>query len=72
MCLTTRYGAVWGTRLELGGAAAFGSQLAGLIVTRYWLQIEPIASMSIDDVVRYTAPGLRAAMRGPVRARGLA
>lgn len=53
-------------------AAAFGSQLAGLIVTRYWLQIEPIASMSIDDVVRYTAPGLRAAMRGPVRARGLA
>lgn len=46
-------------------ASAFGALLAGLILTRYILQIEPIASMPVDDVVRFAAPGLRAAMLGP-------
>ena len=46
-------------------AAAFGAQLAGLILMRYWLAIDPIASMPVDDLVRYAAPGLHAAMRGP-------
>ena len=46
-------------------AAAFGAQLAGLIVVRYWLAIDPIASMSVDELVRFASPGLHAAMRGP-------
>jgi AcrR family transcriptional regulator len=45
-------------------AAAFGAQLMGLILARYWLAIEPIASMSVPEVVRLFAPGLHAAMRG--------
>lgn len=48
-------------------AGAVAIQIAGLIVMRYWLQMEPVASMSVDDVVRYAAPGLHAAMRGPGR-----
>lgn len=50
-------------------AGAFGSQIAGLIVMRYWLQVEPVASMSVQDLVRYAAPGLHAAMQGPARRR---
>lgn len=46
-------------------AAAFGLQLAGLLLTRYWLQVEPIASMPVKDLVRLTAPGLHAAMPSP-------
>ncbi|WP_296602262.1 TetR family transcriptional regulator [Nocardioides sp.] len=48
-------------------AGAFGSQIAGIVLVRYWLEAEPVASMSVDEVVRYAAPGLRAAMRGPGR-----
>ena len=44
-------------------AAAFGAQLAGLVATRYLLRLEPLASMSADEIVRYHAPGLRAAIR---------
>ena len=44
-------------------AAAFGAQLAGLVSTRYLLRLEPLASMSADEIVRYHAPGLRAAIR---------
>ena len=46
-------------------ATAFGGQLAGLILVRYVLQIEPIASMPVDELVRFVCPGLHAAMRGP-------
>ena len=46
-------------------AAAFGAQLAGLILSRYWLRVEPLASMPIHELIRYTAPGLHAAIRGP-------
>jgi AcrR family transcriptional regulator len=46
-------------------AAAFGAQLVGLILFRYWLTVEPVASMPIEDLVRFMSPGLHAAIRGP-------
>ena len=48
-------------------AAAFGTQLAGLIFARYVLAVEPVASMGPDELIRYLAPGLRAAVHGPPR-----
>jgi len=50
-------------------AAAFTTQLAGIILTRYLLEIEPIATMTADELIRHLAPGLRAALigRGPTR-----
>ncbi|MHB9856693.1 TetR/AcrR family transcriptional regulator [Streptomyces sp. YIM S03343] len=50
-------------------AAAFGAQLAGLILVRYVLAINPIASMPVDELVHFATPGLRAAMRGPTGRR---
>jgi AcrR family transcriptional regulator len=50
---------------RLGGAgarqraAALTTQMAGLILARYLLSLEPIASMSVDDVVRRLAPSLQ-------------
>ncbi len=44
-------------------AAAFISQMAGLIFSRYLIKLEPLASMSADDIVRRLAPGLDAALR---------
>jgi AcrR family transcriptional regulator len=46
-------------------AGAFVAQLAGLVFTRYVLRLEPVASMSADEIVRHFAPGLRAALHGP-------
>lgn len=46
-------------------AGAFIVQLGGLILARYVLQLEPVASMSADELVRYLGPGLRAALAGP-------
>jgi AcrR family transcriptional regulator len=40
-------------------AAAFTAQMAGVIFARYVLRIEPIASMSLDDVVDRLAPALQ-------------
>lgn len=40
-------------------AAAFCAQIAGLIVTRYILRLEPIASMPPDEIVRIYSPPLR-------------
>lgn len=48
-------------------AAAFSTVIAGLIATRYLLRLEPIASMSSEEVVRLLAPQLRLALRGPAR-----
>lgn len=59
--LADRFGGIDAT----ARAAAFGTQLAGLIVVRYVLAIEPVASMPVDELVRFAAPGLHAAMRGP-------
>ena len=43
-------------------AAAFTTQLAGIVLARYILQLEPIATMTVDELVRRLAPGLRAAL----------
>jgi AcrR family transcriptional regulator len=55
-------------------AAAFYAQLAGLIGTRYILRLEPIASMSPDELVRIYSNPLRvclgAAHQNPVCGRG--
>lgn len=44
-------------------ASGVASQLGGLIFLRYVLRVEPIASMSTDEVVAATLPGVTAAMR---------
>ena len=48
-------------------AAVATSQLGGLIMSRYVLRVEPIASMSHADIARRMAPALRAALAGPPR-----
>ncbi|CAG7658036.1 TetR/AcrR family transcriptional regulator [Actinacidiphila bryophytorum] len=54
---------------RLGGAhaqaraMAFCAQMAGIITTRYLLRLEPIASMTPDEVVRYCGPSLAVALR---------
>ncbi|WP_328458701.1 TetR family transcriptional regulator [Streptomyces sp. NBC_00386] len=48
-------------------AAAFTTVVAGLIATRYLLRLEPIVSMTTDDLVRFVSPQLRQALRGPGR-----
>ncbi|MEU6273081.1 TetR family transcriptional regulator [Streptomyces populi] len=49
-------------------AAAFVTMVAGLITTRYLLRLEPVASMTVDDVVRFVSPQLRQALQGSGRA----
>ncbi|MDT4913950.1 MAG: hypothetical protein QOC66_3078 [Pseudonocardiales bacterium] len=41
------------------------SQIAGLIVTRYILRFEPVASMPVNELVERMSPALRAALAGP-------
>lgn len=43
-------------------AAAMGVQLAGVVFARYVLRVEPVASMSVDELVRHLRPGLNAAL----------
>jgi AcrR family transcriptional regulator len=56
---------------RLGGAdsdqraAVFSAQISGLVFSRYLLRLEPIASMSPDEVVRYLLPALRTSLEGP-------
>jgi AcrR family transcriptional regulator len=53
---------------RLGGAdaryraAAFTTQLAGIVLARYILELDPIATMTVDELVRRLAPGLRVAL----------
>jgi AcrR family transcriptional regulator len=60
---------------RLGGAdarfraAALMTHLGGVIVSRYVLEVEPIATMSVDELIRYLGPGLRAVLRSPERRR---
>lgn len=49
-------------------AATMTSQIAGLILTRYVLRVEPIASMTPEQLARRMAPALRAALADPGRA----
>lgn len=41
------------------------SQIAGMVLARYIIGFEPIASMSVDELARRMAPTLRAALAGP-------
>ena len=52
-------------------AAMAASQLAGMIMGRYILGFEPLASMPADELVQRMSPALRAALAGgrPARAR---
>jgi AcrR family transcriptional regulator len=43
-------------------AAAFGAQLAGVIFGRYILAVEPLASMTADEIIAALAPGMRAVL----------
>ncbi|MFI5972607.1 TetR family transcriptional regulator [Streptomyces sp. NPDC051452] len=47
-------------------AVAFSCVMAGLITTRYLLRLEPLGSMSREDVVRLFTPQLRLAMGMPL------
>lgn len=48
-------------------AAAFSSVLAGLITTRYLLRLQPVGSMSREEVIRLFEPQLRLALEMPLR-----
>ena len=54
-----------GGRAARSRAAAFLTQLAGVVFARYVLAVEPVASMPPDELVRHLAPGLRATLHGP-------
>jgi AcrR family transcriptional regulator len=47
-------------------ASVATSQIAGMILSRYVLRVEPLASMSHQELARHMAPGLRAVLAGPV------
>jgi AcrR family transcriptional regulator len=49
-------------------AAAMGTQLAGVVFARYILRLEPVASMTVDELIHYLRPGLHAALN-PIQAR---
>jgi AcrR family transcriptional regulator len=46
-------------------ASAFGSQMVGLIYARYVIGIEPLASMTVDELVRIYAPAVAVLLLGP-------
>lgn len=48
-------------------AAAFCTQMSGVVYSRYLLRVEPIASMSIDDIVARIAPSLQLALQPTTR-----
>jgi AcrR family transcriptional regulator len=46
------------------------SQMVGLVVARYLLALEPLASMSADEVVAWVAPNLQRYLDGPLPSPG--
>lgn len=46
-------------------ASMAASQIAGMLIARYMLGVEPLASMSVDELAARMAPALRAALAGP-------
>jgi hypothetical protein len=40
-------------------------QLVGLAMMRYVLQVEPVASVPAEEIVRQFAPAIRATLKGP-------
>lgn len=47
------------------------SQLVGLIITRYILKIEPMASLSSDEIIAYLAPTLQRYLTGDLENKNL-
>jgi AcrR family transcriptional regulator len=47
-------------------AQLVASQLIGLVMTRYLLVLEPLASMPVDDLVAWVAPTLQRYLDGPL------
>lgn len=60
----TRVGGQFPGREARQRAAAVGVVVLGLVFARYVVRLEPLASMSVDDLVRYVGPSLAAAL-GP-------
>ncbi|GAB3860054.1 hypothetical protein GCM10028801_22220 [Nocardioides maradonensis] len=52
-------------------AELVASQLVGLAMVRYVLEVEPLASASVDEVVRLAAPSVAAALQGEEAFSGL-
>ncbi len=50
-------------------AAAVATSIAGLVFGRYVLELEPLASMSKAEIIRYLRPGLEVNLRGGTRRR---
>lgn len=50
-------------------AALAGSQIIGLALARRVLAVEPLASMSVDDVVAYAAPTIQRYLTGDISPR---
>jgi AcrR family transcriptional regulator len=67
--IAERLGEGTATRATEHRAAATAAMVGGLIIMRYVLRVEPIATMAVDDVLAAYGPGLRAAMLGGVPAR---
>lgn len=44
-------------------AAAFCTQIAGIVMTRYILRLEPVTSMPADEIIRTFGPALHATLR---------
>jgi AcrR family transcriptional regulator len=57
--LAARLGGTGGERR----AAAFCTQIAGIVVTRYILRLEPVASMPADEIIRTFSPALHTVLR---------
>ena len=51
-------------RDRLDRAELVASQMAGLLVTRYVLGLEPLASLSVDALVPLVAPNLQRYLTG--------
>ncbi|GAA0734831.1 TetR family transcriptional regulator [Dactylosporangium roseum] len=47
-------------------ASLIASQMAGIVMVRYILKIEPLASMPADEVVRYVAPTIQRYVAEPL------
>ncbi|MFD9126571.1 TetR family transcriptional regulator [Kitasatospora sp. NPDC059571] len=65
--IVDRLAARLGGRDARGRAGAFCTQMAGLLVTRFVLRLEPVASMSADEIVRHLGPSLARALGTPPR-----
>lgn len=48
-------------------AGAFCAQIAGIVMTRYILRLEPLASMPLDEIDTIYGPALRVTLFGPRR-----